>query len=97
MRYWFDQNDPLPVEMAEEAMRRAGVLPSRSFIRGGTDGAQLTARGLPTPNLFTGWHNAHGPLEWASLGEMVLSLNTVEQLLQLYTEQAGPSSAPPPS
>eukprot|EP00976_Prorocentrum_cordatum_P065108 1177776-Prorocentrum_minimum.AAC.1 len=84
---WRVQHDLLPVELAEAAMRRADVAPIRSFIRGGTDGAQLTARGLPTPNLFAGWHNAHGPLEWASLNEMLLSLRTVEQLLHLYTEQ----------
>ena len=69
MRYWLDGNME-PVEVAEAAMLRLGLVPNRSSIRGGTDGSQLTARGLPTPNLFTGWHNAHGPLEWSSLEEM---------------------------
>ena len=42
-----------------------------TIIRGGTDGSRLTELGLPTPNLSTGEHNPHSPLEWACLEEMV--------------------------
>jgi len=50
------------VKFAEEATRRAGLEPKHRSIRGGTDGAQLTEKGLPTPNLSTGEHNPHSPL-----------------------------------
>ena len=54
------------VEVAEEAIRRAGVEPVHTIIRGGTDGSRLTEKGLPTPNLFTGGQNYHSVREWAS-------------------------------
>ena len=69
MRYWLE-NDMRPVDLAETAYRDAGVEPVFVPIRGGTDGSQLTERGLPTPNLFTGMQNPHGPLEWISLQDM---------------------------
>jgi tripeptide aminopeptidase len=55
---------------AEEAIRREGLEPVRTPIRGGTDGSLLSARGLPTPNLFTGGHEFHSVREWASLDDM---------------------------
>lgn len=69
MRYWLEKA-MLPVELALEAVRQAGLTPVVKPIRGGTDGARLTERGVPTPNLFVGAYQAHGPLEWASLHEM---------------------------
>ena len=48
------------VELAKEAMLAVGVGPRITPVRGGTDGARLSWKGLPTPNLFTGGHNAHG-------------------------------------
>jgi tripeptide aminopeptidase len=63
------------------------VVLRRSSIRGGTDGSQLTARGLPTPNLFTGWHNAHGPLEWSSLHEMTTALHVLLGVLDIYSHE----------
>ena len=47
---------------AEQAMRRAGIEPKCTIVRGGTDGSRLTELGLPTPNLSTGEHNLHSPL-----------------------------------
>mmetsp|Transcript_43658 Transcript_43658/g.83307 ORF Transcript_43658/g.83307 Transcript_43658/m.83307 type:complete len:458 (+) Transcript_43658:80-1453(+) len=82
MRYWLDK-DMRAVEIAEQAMQHLGIEPKRASIRGGTDGAQLTARGLPTPNLYTGWHNAHGPLEWASINEMGSTLQVLLEILEL--------------
>src|SRR5262245_19368918 len=63
MAYWL-RKDMRPVELAREAFVAAGLKPYDHVIRGGTDGSRLTELGLPTPNLFCGEHNAHGPLEW---------------------------------
>lgn len=87
MRYWLEE-DMRPAELAIEAVRRAGVEPKITPIRGGTDGSQLTERGLPTPNLFAGIHNAHGPLEWTSVGDMTASLNVCRHLVQRWSEEA---------
>ncbi len=86
MRYWLE-NDMRPADLAVEAIRRAGMTPEITPIRGGTDGSQLTERGLPTPNLFAGTHNAHGPLEWVSLEDMVKGVDVCEQLVRLWAEQ----------
>jgi len=63
--------EPRAVEFAVEAHKNLGREPKLSIIRGGTDGSQFTERGLPTPNLSSGQHNIHSPLEWACLDEMV--------------------------
>ncbi|WP_225048039.1 peptidase T [Lacticaseibacillus kribbianus] len=60
-------HDPTPLRLAEAAIRRAGLTPTYEPFRGGTDGSKLTARGLPTPNLFNGGLNFHGPYECVSL------------------------------
>jgi len=86
MRYWLE-DDMRPANLAIEAVRRAGVEPKITPIRGGTDGSQLTERGLPTPNLFAGIHNAHGPLEWTSVEEMALCLDVCEHLVRLWSEE----------
>ena len=52
------------VEIAEKAMKKAGVNPTVVPVRGGTDGSSLSQRGLLTPNLFTGGHNYHGRFEY---------------------------------
>ena len=86
MRYWIE-GDMRPAELALQAVRLAGLEPNIVPIRGGTDGSQLTERGLPTPNLFAGIHNAHGPLEWTSVGEMEKSLEMCLHLVRLWSEQ----------
>jgi len=86
MRYWLE-NNMRPAELAIKAVRLAGVEPSSAPIRGGTDGAQLTERGLPTPNLFASIHNAHGPLEWTSIQEMKVALDTCLHLAQLWAKE----------
>jgi tripeptide aminopeptidase len=73
-------NEPRALTKAVDAIRAAGLEPERSIIRGGTDGALLTERGLPTPNLSTGQHNPHSPLEWASLAEMQKAVDVLVQL-----------------
>jgi tripeptide aminopeptidase len=88
MRDWLE-NDMQPVELAREACRKAGVEPFSVPIRGGTDGSRLTELGVPTPNLFTGMQEIHGPLEWVSLQDMAAAAETVVELVQLWAA-AGP-------
>ncbi len=78
---------PQLVEYAQEAARRAGVTPKMKPIRGGTDGSRLTARGLPTPNLFTGGHNFHGKLEWNSRKGLEGSTAMLVNLVQIWAEK----------
>lgn len=76
--------EPRAVAYALEAVRRAGMTPKQTIIRGGTDGAQLTAKGLPTPNLSTGEHNPHSPLEWTCLEEMDSAVRVLIELVQVW-------------
>ncbi|MDB5311363.1 MAG: pepT 1 [Gemmataceae bacterium] len=76
--------DPRAVKCAEAATRRAGLEPKFKIIRGGTDGAMLTEKGLPTPNLSTGEHNPHSPLEWTCLEEMEAAVRVVLELVQVW-------------
>ena len=76
--------EPRAVPYALEAVRRAGLTPVQRSIRGGTDGAHLTALGLPTPNLSAGEHNFHSPLEWVCLEELEQNTRTVLELLKLW-------------
>lgn len=87
MRYWLEK-DMRPVEFAIEAVRRLGIEPVSSAIRGGTDGSQLTERGLPTPNIFCGMRNIHSQLEWVSLQDMAAGAATVVELVQLWEERS---------
>ena len=75
---------PEAVTFAAEAVRRAGMEPKHKIIRGGTDGSQLTEKGLPTPNLSTGEHNPHSPLEWTCLEEMEAAVRVVLELCQVW-------------
>jgi tripeptide aminopeptidase len=76
--------EPRAVPFALEAVKRAGLDPKQMIIRGGTDGAQLTAKGLPMPNISCGEHNIHSPLEWTCLEEMEANVRTVIELLKLW-------------
>ena len=87
MRYWLESNTA-PVHLAETAIRRAGIEPFYSQVRGGTDGSQLTERGLPTPNLFTGMQNYHGPLEYISLQDMARATQVCIEIAQLWAQQS---------
>jgi tripeptide aminopeptidase len=79
--------DPRAVTLAVEAHRRLGRAPELAIIRGGTDGSQLTEKGLPTPNLSSGQHNIHSPLEWASLDEMTAACEVGLELVRLWGEE----------
>lgn len=78
--------EPRAVEYAERAHRRLGRTSQRTIVRGGTDGALLTEKGLPTPNLSTGQHNPHSRLEWACLNEMVQAAEVLVELVQVWAE-----------
>jgi tripeptide aminopeptidase len=78
---------PRILEAADEATRRLGLEPARGSIRGGTDGAVLSARGLPTPNLFTGGQEYHSVREWISVQDMATSAALVVELARLWAEQ----------
>ncbi len=71
---------------AMEAAKRAGLKPFLKPIRGGTDGSNLTFRGLPTPNLFTGGGNFHGKLEYNSRRGLEKSTETLVNLVQIFAE-----------
>jgi tripeptide aminopeptidase len=85
MRPFIDQN-PRVVEAALEAIRRAGVEPRLAITRGGTDGAVLSAQGLPTPNLFTGGQEYHSVREWASVQDMAAAAATIVHLAEVWAE-----------
>ncbi len=72
--------EPRAVSKAVDAMKSLGREPKLTIIRGGTDGSMLTAKGLPTPNVSTGEHNPHSPLEWTSLEEMQAAVDVLVQL-----------------
>ena len=82
------KNYPQLTDYAIEATKRAGLTPEIRPIRGGTDGSNLTARGLPTPNLFTGGHNFHGKLEFNSRKGLEKSTETLVNLVQIWTEKS---------
>jgi tripeptide aminopeptidase len=77
---------PEIVANLEEAVRRIGLEPRRTSIRGGTDGSALTEMGLPTPNIFTGGHDAHSEREWICVEDMGLAAATIVELAQIWAE-----------
>ena len=77
---------PAIVTNLEEAVRRAGLEPRHTAIRGGTDGSALTEMGLPTPNIFTGGHDAHSEREWICVEDMGLAAATLVELVKVWAE-----------
>ncbi|MBR4552543.1 MAG: peptidase T [Bacteroidaceae bacterium] len=77
--------EPVPhvIDMAIKAMEKAGVSPRVQAIRGGTDGAQLSFRGLPCPNIFAGGLNFHGPHEFLPVPSLEKAMNVVVNLCEL--------------
>ncbi|SHI81079.1 tripeptide aminopeptidase [Tangfeifania diversioriginum] len=71
------------VDIAEEAMNKAGVTPIVKAIRGGTDGARLSYEGLPCPNIFAGGHNFHGPYEFIPIPSMLKAVEVVLNIAEL--------------
>ena len=86
MRYWLE-TDMRPVEIARDACHAVGIAPFEALIRGGTDGSRLTELGVPTPNIFTGMQEIHGPLEWISLQDMDAAARVCVKLAELWARQ----------
>ncbi len=81
------QRHPLVVQLAVEAFAKLDIECKLGSIRGGTDGAMLSEKGLPTPNLSVGQHNIHSVLEFASLTEMTTAVAHAVELVQLWSTQ----------
>ncbi len=79
---------PEIVEHAMEAIRRAGLKPVKTSIRGGTDGSRLSFMGLPCPNIFAGEHAFHSRLEWVSVQDMEKAVQTIVHLAMIWEERA---------
>ena len=73
---------------AVEAIRRAGLTPVKTSIRGGTDGSRLSFMGLPCPNIFAGEHAFHSRLEWVSRQDMEKAVETIVHLAAIWEERA---------
>ncbi len=76
------------VDIAEEAMKQLGIKPLIKAIRGGTDGSQLSYKGLPCPNIFAGGHNFHGRYEFVSAEAIQLATDVVVNIAKLTAEKA---------
>ena len=79
---------PEIIDNAMEAIRRAGLKPVKTSIRGGTDGSRLSFMGLPCPNIFAGEHAFHSRLEWVSVQDMEKAVQTIVQLATIWEERA---------
>ena len=79
---------PEIVDYAMEAIRRTGLTPVKSSIRGGTDGSRLSFMGLPCPNIFAGEHAFHSRLEWVSVQDMEKAVQTIVHLAMIFEERA---------
>jgi tripeptide aminopeptidase len=79
---------PETVDNAMEAIRRAGLTPNRTSIRGGTDGSRLSFMGLPCPNIFAGEHAFHSRTEWVSVQDMEKAVQTIVHLAMIWEERA---------
>ncbi|VIO74934.1 peptidase T [Bradyrhizobium ivorense] len=79
---------PEVVANAIEAIKRAGLTPVKTSIRGGTDGSRLSFMGLPCPNIFAGEHAFHSRLEWVSRQDMEKAVQTIVHLAMIWEERA---------
>jgi tripeptide aminopeptidase len=82
------KNFPQVADYAEEAIRRAGMEPIRSSIRGGTDGSRLSFMGLPCPNVFAGEHAFHSKVEWVTVQDMEKAVEMLVHLAMVWEERS---------
>lgn len=87
MKYILDDH-PMVEENALESLKKLGIKPIQSAIRGGTDGSRLSYMGLPTPNLFAGGHNFHAITEYVAVQDMEASVKNIVTLIQVWEEKA---------
>ncbi|MCG1010675.1 peptidase T [Salinicoccus sp. ID82-1] len=74
------------VEYAKQAMEKLDITPVIQPVRGGTDGSQLSYKGLPTPNIFTGGENFHGKFEYVSVDNMEKAVNVITEISRIAAE-----------
>ena len=87
MRSYIEATDPRAIRLAHEAAARVGITLVEEPVRGGTDGARLSERGLPTPNVFTGGHDFHSRFEWNTVQNLERSLAYTRSLVQTWGER----------
>jgi tripeptide aminopeptidase len=87
MKKVLDQH-PKVMEYGVLAIERAGIVPKRQSIRGGTDGSRLSLMGLPCPNIFAGEHAFHGKQEWVSIQDMEKAVQTIINIAVIWEEKA---------
>ena len=75
------------VDIAQKAMEQAGIKPLIKPIRGGTDGSQLSFKGLPCPNIFAGGHNFHGRFEYVPIESIQKAIEVIINIAQLVGEE----------
>ncbi len=86
MKYILDQHTEIEAN-AIEALKRLGIKPINSAIRGGTDGSRLSYMGLPTPNLFAGGHNFHAYTEYVAIQDMEAAVKMIVTLANVWEEK----------
>jgi tripeptide aminopeptidase len=87
MLRYIEAKDPRVVQVAVEAARTMGFEPELELVRGGTDGARLSERGLPTPNVFTGGYDFHSLFEWNTVENLERALTYAHRLVRTWGEQ----------
>ncbi|PAV30563.1 peptidase T [Virgibacillus profundi] len=75
------------VDIAYQAMKNLSIEPDVKPVRGGTDGSQLSYKGLPTPNIFTGGENFHGKFEYISVDNMEKATNVIVEICKLFEQK----------
>ena len=75
------------VDVAEQAMKDLGIKPLIKAIRGGTDGSQLSYKGLPCPNIFAGGHNFHGRYEYVPVESMIKATKVIVKIAELTAQK----------
>jgi tripeptide aminopeptidase len=88
MLRYIEAKDPRVVAVAVAAARAMGFEPEMELVRGGTDGARLSERGLPTPNVFTGGYDFHSLFEWNTVENLERSLEYARRLVHAWGELA---------
>ena len=68
-------------------VKKCNIEPKILPIRGGTDGAKLSYKGLPCPNIFTGGHNAHGKYEFIPVESMMKAVEVIVKIVEIYAKQ----------
>lgn len=87
MRAYIEETDPRAISFAVDAARGMGFEPELEPIRGGTDGARLSEKGLPTPNVFTGGHDFHSRFEWNTVQNIERALAYTHRLVREWGER----------